>query len=510
MIAMSKASFVIMVLVGSMFAWVAGAATADALEGKVLGGGQPITNSTVTLWAAGEGAPQQLGQARTGADGSFTINSTGQTGSATLYLIAKGGQPKANVQGGDNPDIAFLTALGNKPPAAVTINEFTTVASVWTHNQFIDGTAIKGPALGLSIAAGNVRNFVDLATGGYGAAISDALNGTQTPTIANFATLANVIAGCATLVTADACPQLYIAATPPKGAAPNDTLTAAQSIARYPSYQPEKIFALLEKFYPVPAGKPSLRPTPFMPYLTFAPSAWVLPLKFTGGGYHAGGKLMFDSQGNAWTADNFQFGSQQLDYFWQGTVSKFAPDGTPLSPPVTGFTGGGLLGPGFGLAIDANDNAWMTSFAGNNNVVLFDKNGKPLSPPEGYTFGGRLNKMQGIIVTPSGDVWAADTVGSQLVHLPKGDPSKGQVLCTSSDPLRNPCKILLPFALAIDQKDNIWVSNILADHVIRFPAGGDPAKAETFKTGWSGSGLAIDSLGNVWVTNKLGNSERVA
>ena len=131
--------------------------------------------------------------------------------------------------------------LGDKPPAKVTINEFTTVASVWTHNQFIDGAAIKGPALGLGIAAGNLHNFVDLATGGYGVAISDALNSSQTPTLATFGTLANVIAGCATRVKADACPELYIAATPPTGAAPSDTLSAAQSIARNPSYQPEKI-----------------------------------------------------------------------------------------------------------------------------------------------------------------------------------------------------------------------------------------------------------------------------
>jgi hypothetical protein len=110
-------------------------------------------------------------------------------------------------------------------------------------------------------------------------------------------------------------------------------------------------------------------------------------------------------------------------------------------------------------------------------------------------------------LSPSGDIWAADTVNSQLVHLPKGDPSKGEVLCKSSDPLKNPCKVLLPFAFAIDQKDNIWVTNILGDHVTRFPAA-DPTKAETFKTGYSGSGLAVDSLGNVWVTNKLGNSER--
>jgi len=31
---------------------------------------------------------------------------------------------------------------------------------------------------------------------------------------------------------------------------------------------------------------------------------------------------------------------------------------------------------------------------------------------------------------------------------------------------------------------------------------------ETFKTGYSGSGLAVDSLGNVWITNKRGSSER--
>jgi hypothetical protein len=82
-------------------------AAAQTLNGKVLGGGQPITNSTVTLWAASEGAPQQLGQARTGADGGFTLNSTAPPGAATLYLIAKGGQPQANAQGGDNPDVAL-------------------------------------------------------------------------------------------------------------------------------------------------------------------------------------------------------------------------------------------------------------------------------------------------------------------------------------------------------------------------------------------------------------------
>ena len=95
--------------------------------------------------------------------------------------------------------------------------------------------------------------------------------------------------------------------------------------------------------------------------------------------------------------------------------------------------------------------------------------------------------MQGVIVAPNGDVWAADTLKSQIVRFPKGDPSKGELLYqnASGDPLANPCKIVLPFALAVDQKGDIWVTNILADHVTRFP-GGDVGKPEIFGAGFPG------------------------
>src|SRR3954452_8303158 len=106
--------------------------------------------------------------------------------------------------------------------------------------------------------------------------------------MANFATLADVLSACVTRVTADACSKLFAAATPPVGGAPTDTLTAAQSIARNPSYRPERLFALLDQFYSIPKAK-AMRTVPFMPYLNFQPSAWVLPLHFDGGGYRAGG-----------------------------------------------------------------------------------------------------------------------------------------------------------------------------------------------------------------------------
>ena len=130
----------------------------------------------------------------------------------------------------------------------------------------LDGTVIKGPALSLRIAAGNVPNFVDLATGGYGTTIQDPLNSSQTPTMANFATLANVLSGCVARVVDDACGKLFAAATPPTGSAPTDTLTAAELIARYPWYKPERLFALLDGFYEEGVGpaRDAVQPVPLL------------------------------------------------------------------------------------------------------------------------------------------------------------------------------------------------------------------------------------------------------
>jgi hypothetical protein len=481
------------------------AASAQAgLAGRVQAGAKAVSGATVTAYAAGTGAPARLGEAKTDAQGAFTLALGAAPAGSSVYLLAKGGTPEARPDRTNNAALAFLAVLGPKPPKSVTVNEFTTVASVWTNAQFLEGETLKGHALGLKIAAGNVPSFVDLATGGWGPVIQDPLNGPQTPTMANFATLANLLSACATRLTPDACERLYAASTPPKGAAPTDTLTAAIAIARYPWYQPQRLFQLLDAFYTVPKGK-TMRDVPFMPYLSFAPSAWVLPLKFDGGGYRAGGKAMFDSEGNLWVGDNFTIGWQGQDTLWQGNATKFDPNGKPLSPITTGFAGGGMQGGTFGAAVDSKDQAWLASYGG-MSIAVFDKTGKPLTPPEGITFGGRLGLMQGIIVTPGGDVWALGLSKNQLLFFPGGDYTKGRIVCEGRDV--EPCKSLLgPFHLGIDQQNRIWVTNAMAGHVTRFPAS-DPTKVEKFSTGWSGSGLGIDSQGNVWVTNRLGNGVR--
>jgi hypothetical protein len=133
------------------------AAAAVRIEGQVQAGGGPLARSDVTLWAASAGEPKQLAQTRTRADGRFELRAKETPGrDAVLYLIAKGGETTVNKGSGDNPAIALLTVLGGKPPARVVVNEFTTVASVWTNAQFLDGVALQGHALGLRIAASSI------------------------------------------------------------------------------------------------------------------------------------------------------------------------------------------------------------------------------------------------------------------------------------------------------------------------------------------------------------------
>ena len=139
---MGFVSVFIVSLAGQAFA-------ADSIKGQVLGGGAPIAKSTVTLWEASAAAPKQLAQTKTNDDGRFEVRAKGARSDAILYLVASGGVPKASKAGGDNPAIALLAVVGSNPPASVTINELTTVASAFTNARFINGDGISGNPLGL-------------------------------------------------------------------------------------------------------------------------------------------------------------------------------------------------------------------------------------------------------------------------------------------------------------------------------------------------------------------------
>src|SRR5271165_1311932 len=474
-------------LLSSLF--LAGQSFAADIKGQVLGGGAPIAKSTVTLWEASAGAPKQLGQTKTNDDGRFEVRAKGAHSDAVLYLVATGGVAKASKAGGDNPAIALLSVLGSNPPASVTINELTTVASAFTHARFINGTGISGNPLGLKIAAGNAPNLVDPVTGGWGKVLLDPLNSSMTTTIASLDTLGSLITASFMVANDDWRARFYRAATPTGGATLKNTLEAMAGIAREPWADPKDLYALFDEAYPLPAPD-GRRSSPFIPYLVYAPADFALSLAFSGGGDYANGRFMFDAEGNLWSGMNWMPGSQSgVNKSTGGGVGKFSPNGVALSPPIFGFTGMGIDGVGWGTAV-TKDRVWISSF--NGKILVMDFNGKPVASESDFPFKEKFLGLMGIGVAPNGDVWIADGSDNQLLYFPGGRIKDGKIV--------KPAGLVSPFDIVIDSQNRVWVANSSSDTVVRFPMN-DPTKVESFRAGIGVRALSLDSKENVWVVS---------
>jgi hypothetical protein len=481
------------------FSWMqapnagAGGGVPGAFAGRVQGAGSPIGGSTVTLYAAGEGKPIQLAQGKTSDDGTFklAVGADKLKGAAdkVLYLVARGGTPKAAGAKGPNDAIALLSVLGTKLPKTATVNELTTVASTFTAARFLNGEAISGKALGLRIAAGNTPNLVDPVTGGWGKVLVDPYNSTYTTTLANLNTLGSLLAAFGTVASDDWRARFLKAATPPGGATPKTTLQAIAGIARRPWANAKELYALFDEVYPQPKDG-SRRKAPFAPYLAYPPPDFVLALWFGGGGSYANGNFCFDADGNLWSGTNWMPGSQSgVLKSIGGGVIKFSPNGTALSPPITGFRGMGIDGIGWGTGVTM-DKVWVSSFDG--KIGVFDFQGKPAARASDIPIKEKMHGLMGIGVARNGDVWIADGSGDQLVYFPGGRLENGKTVRVKG--------LKSPFGIAIDEQNRVYVSNSQSVTVLRFPAD-DPSKVETFRVGIGARGVALDSKGNLWVAS---------
>jgi hypothetical protein len=459
-------------------------ATAVDLVGNVQGAGLSIAGSTVTLYAAGNGAPTQLAQGKTDDNGAFNLNVDQPPADSLLYLVAKGGTSKAAADKGPNDAIALMAVLGTELPKTATVNELTTVASAFAAAQFIQGESISGNPLGLQIAAGNVPNLVDPATGQWGKVLLDPLNSTQTTTLANLNTLGSLITAFATIANDEWRARFLKAATLPGGTTPKNALEAMAGIARKPWTQPKELFALFDEAYPQPKDG-SRRKAPLVPYLAYVPDDFVLSLCFAGGGVYSAGRLMFDAEGNLWSGQNWIAGSQSgVNKSIGGGVVKLSPNGTPLSPPITGFTGMGIDGVGWGTAVTL-DKVRTTSF--NGKILVMDFDGRPVGKESDFPFNEKFLGLMGIGVAANGDVWIADGSGNQLLYFPDGRVRDGRIVKVAG--------LKSPFDIVIDAQNRVWVSNSQSDTVVRFGAD-DPSKAESFRVGIGVRAFALDSKGN--------------
>ncbi|HMO00301.1 MAG TPA: hypothetical protein PKD59_12890 [Miltoncostaeaceae bacterium] len=486
----------------AVVAAVAGAAHGAEVSGSVIAAGAPVASAEVTLHAGrGGAAPRLLGSATTGGDGRFAITYTAPTGAAVVYAVAGGGDtapPRA---------LRFMVVADPRtgPPARLTLNELTTVASAYAMARFLHGTRVTGAAVGMRNAAATARSLVDPATGRIGAVLASAPNGTATRTLPALRTLAAVLGGC-TRGTARSCRALFRAAAPPRGPAPRDTLAAAHPNPLNPADDVRAIYRLRK------AAR-------YRPVLARAPSSWVLSLKHTAGGFDGPGRMAFDSRGNVWVTNNFQPPGTGPGLY---TVA-LDPTGAPRLGGAVG--GGGVMGNWWGIAIDHQDRVWLGNFTGadptpftspdftgGNAASLFTADGVPLSGATGIT-AGALQAPQGIAVDQRGNVWIANHVGGTVTMYPGGDPRQARVITGGG--------LFKPFAVEVDGRGNVWVGNGAIDadvkgSLTRISPDGQPTGPFVIDRMRSPQGIAIDSGGDLWVAslvdqtiNRIGPSGRL-
>jgi streptogramin lyase len=450
----------------------------------VLAGQQPLIGASVELYAAGTSGNGSKGDAL--LSNALTTDSTGAfsvaagydcpTGDSQIYLVARGGMP-GSATAADNNAIALLTALGAcndvAPASQVVINEVTTAAATYALAQFLSAGGNLGATstntAGVRNAFATAQALVNVSTGSSPGP-SFAANGSSPAAKIN--TLANLLNSCTSSTAGgSACSGLFSATTTSSGV-PENTLDAALNLVRNPAQNVAALYAM--------ASAKSV----FAPALATQPTDWTLFINYTGGGMNSPTSVGVDSAGNVWVASQLS------------VASLFSPVGAPLL--AQGIAGFGLSY-SFGLAVDANNHAWITSWpnpnsnppVAGNTVSVFDSSGASVAGSSGYSTGANTYPI-GVAIDTDGSAWLVDWGDSQLTHL----SSSGQEL--SGSPYSS-SQLIDPEAAAIDKSHNVWVSNQGATTVTRVTQ--DGSQFTSYDCCDDPEGLAIDQSGNVWVPN---------
>jgi len=459
-----------------------------ALHGIVHGGQQPVTGSTIQLFAAGTsgygtGATSLLTTpVTTDPTGAFTLTGdyTCPSSTSQLYLVSTGGNPGLTA-GTNNASLVLIAALGPcalyggqytlDPNSFVSINEATTVAAVYALLPFFNASTMQvgasaTNAIGLASAFQTAANLVNTASGqanGYTAGGHGAIPASH------IYTLANIIAACAnTDGTGAPCSTLFAAATPSGGTAPTNTLQALIDIAANPASNVATIYAL---------ATPS---SPFQPSLTATPNDFTLVIPYTGIGLNNPVQTAFDAAGNLWIANSGQSVNS-------ATVTEISNSGVLLSP-TSGFSGGGQ-GFSIGMAIDPSGNVWVAGY-GNDNIVKLSSSGTILSGASGYRPTGLVSPT-GIAVDGSGFVWITNYSGGTANIIKMASDASSSQAFTSPN-------MNSPNRAAFDSAGNVWIASVNDGIVAELNSSGTTLSGSGYSVSHPVS-ILIDSSNTAWV-----------
>jgi hypothetical protein len=206
---------------------------------------------------------------------------------------------------------------------------------------------------------------------------------------------------------------------------------------------------------------------------------------YTAGGVYFPQGLAADTTGNVWVVD-----------YGDSLVSLLSSGGLAVNGS-TGW-GSGQLSLPVAVAVDASHNAWVANQS-SNTITRISADGSKVAQI------GCCNEASGLAVDQGGNVWVANYFGNSISEV----SSAGTVLLNG----QTGGGVDHPQAVAIDGAGRVWVSNFHKSTVSEFagynstspglplsPAGGLGTDAQL----GSPFALAIDQSGNLWVTNSNG------
>ena len=444
-----------------------------------------------------------IASAKSNSTGQFTLRYRAPKDTVLLYIEATGGDAGA----GQNSAIGLMAVAGmsDSLPPSVIINELSTIAAEFELAQFTDASgkiigssatnfvgvpnAVKVIQTNLVNASGTAASFWPTSAQCTGGTPPDNCEGLE-----RMNALANLLAACVLTngPSSSACSTLLQAT----GA--SDTLQAAHAIATKPANQAAQLFALAQTT------------SVFTPAIAQAPDAWTIALKYVGNGHEFDGpaNIAFDSMGNAWISNNYVYQSDHsLPTCGGMQVLELTPTGSDA--PNAPFSGGGVNGAGFGIALDQDENVWVGNFgfAGEGCATppsgttssFFTPSGSAISPAGGYT-QGNLGGPQGLALDLDGGVWFANFNNNTITMYPDGDPDAAINLSNLG--------IMNPFGIAADANGNVW-AGAWGDHkLVKLTPNGSTIDSVVYTGGGLSKplGLTIDMNGNIWLANSLGDT----
>jgi hypothetical protein len=383
-----------------------------SLRGKVFGGQNPVSGSQVYLYAAGTAAGgsrsmlKAPGFVLTNSIGGFTIGGDYTcTPGDQVYLLALGGDSG----GGVNPAIGLMAALGPcsalTPSTYISVNEVTTVASVYALSSFITSpTAVGVDPVGSNAVAAAFSDVKSMADVSAGAALASTIGSGIVPQ-ATINSLANSIAGCINSSTATTvCASLF----QDTGAPPlSNTVQAVINIAHNPASEVSNIFDLADT-------KP-----PFSPALHTAPATWAID-------------VLFPADVLTYHNDVARTGVQPAETVLTPSNVKSATFGKLYTFPVDGYLyAQPLFTGGLGMP-DGNLHNVVFAATANGTVYAFDSDG--LNPSAGYLWKQSMFATEEAAVLTADYGGCGDTVPeSSLLGTPVIDRSTGTMYVVSTE-----------------------------------------------------------------------------